>query len=237
MSLLDAAVGNNADWCAAVCRSHGIEYDFGERAWRSRRPTPPYYPEAVTLHPDATASDVLGASPAGYSIKDSYAALDLSADGFTELFQARWIHRPPSVPAPGSALRAVPVTATGLGKWRTAWDEMGPDVFRPALLDEPSVSVLAVRDGEGLRGGAVVSRSRGVAGVSNLFAVDDGDLPAVWSATIDAAAGLHPGVPLVGYEQGDDLAYAVAAGFAELGPLRVWLHEHVSDERRSHAEP
>jgi hypothetical protein len=229
VSLVVAAAGNNADWCAAVCRSHGIEHDFGERAWRSRRPTPPYYPEAVTLRPEAMPAEVLpshGAAPSGYSVKDSFAALDLSAYGFAELFQARWIHRPPATPT-AARLRAERVTAAGLSDWQAAWDGGAevPDVFRPALLDDPDVAILAFHDGGKLRGGVALNRSRGVVGVSNVFAVDRSELPAVWSAAIEASAGLHPGLPLVGYERGDDLAYPAAAGFAELGPLRVWSHE------------
>lgn len=31
-----------------------------------------------------------------------------------------------------------------------------------------------------------------------------------------------PGLPLAGYESGDDLARMKALGFAEIGPLRNW---------------
>ncbi|MGW0063193.1 hypothetical protein ACWDTT_25085 [Streptosporangium sandarakinum] len=92
-----AAARNNADWCASVCRSHGIPNTFSETAWHSARRTPPYYPDAVTLHPDAVPTDFLSeidtASP-GCSIKDSFAALDLTSDGFVKFFTAQWIHRP-----------------------------------------------------------------------------------------------------------------------------------------------
>jgi hypothetical protein len=35
---------------------------------------------------------------------------------------------------------------------------------------------------------------------------------------------LFPGLPLVGYERGDDLERARRVGFEEVGPLRVWAH-------------
>ena len=54
-------------------------------------------------------------------------------------------------------------------------------------------------------------------GVSNLF----GD----WRAAVDSIAGRYPGLPLVGYESGDDLAAARRAGFTSTGPLRVWLKD------------
>ena len=36
------------------------------------------------------------------------------------------------------------------------------------------------------------------------------------------AAVIRPGLPIVGYERGEDLAAARQAGFTVLGPLRIW---------------
>jgi hypothetical protein len=202
--LLSAAVRNNAEWCALVCRTHGVESRFGERAWRALGPTPPYYPDSITLSPDAAPADLLPAQ----SIKDSFATLDLTADGFAPLFEATWIHRPPA-PAGGKAARRV----SSVGDLR----EEHAAFVRAALLDDPGVAVLTLD-----QGGSILNRVGGVLGVSNLFAVDGGDVGAVWSATIRAAADLFPGLDLVGYEHGGDLPPALAAGFTELGPLRVW---------------
>ncbi|MEV0594543.1 hypothetical protein [Nonomuraea cavernae] len=95
MSVVEAA-RNNAEWCEAVCRTHGIAGTFGSRAWTSPVRTPLYYPDAVTLSPDATAGDVLDAvdQGPGASVKDSFATLDLRPAGFEVLFEAQWIHRP-----------------------------------------------------------------------------------------------------------------------------------------------
>jgi hypothetical protein len=227
-----AAARNNADWCAAVCRSHGTPSSFGDAAWVGARRTPPLYPDAVTLQPDAAPAEFLPsidtASP-GCSVKDSFAALDLTAEGFVELFTAQWIHRPAGLPAPPTAtpLRTEQVTtAPALREWQAAWhgDGTPPDVFRPELLDDPSVLVLAFREGDGLYGGAVANHSTGPVGLSNLFAVDGADITAVWSSAVTATAEHFPGRPLVGYEHEEDLAPALAHGFTPLGPLRVWLH-------------
>ncbi|MCE7004151.1 hypothetical protein LWC34_15100 [Kibdelosporangium philippinense] len=177
-----------------------------------------YYPDAVTLQPNANGFLAgIDTSP-GCSVKDSFATQDLIGDGFAELFTAQWIHRPPDVAAPALDVRVEEVsTAVELAAWRTGWDDV--DVLRPALLDDPSVRVLAFYRGDDLAGGVVLNHSAGVVGVSNLFSVDDSDL---WAAAITAASARFPGVSLVGYEHGDDLEAAIEVGFAALGPLRVW---------------
>ena len=144
----------------------------------------------------------------------------------------RAVHRPvdpPSSRAHGTrrtGLRSERVcTAAQLRDWQAAWDGGdGTGVFRPALLDDPSVLVLALYDGEDRRGGFVLNRGAGLVGLSNLFAAGSGDATAVWSAAITAAASHFPGLPLVGYEHGDDLLPALAGGFAPVGALRIWLH-------------
>ena len=72
--------------------------------------------------------------------------------------------------------------------------------------------------------GAVVGRAAlclgaGVVGVGNVWSGG----PGVWETLSAAASRLFPGRPLSGYEQGADLAEAVAAGFAPVGRLRVWV--------------
>jgi hypothetical protein len=228
---LRAAARNNAEWCASLCRSHGIPGAFGETAWTSARRTPPYYPDVVTLRDDAVPGDFLPGidteSP-GCSVKDSFATLDLTPHGFAELFTAQWIHRPAGLPAPETpGLRGERVTtAARLHDWQTAWHggDGVADIFRPALLEDPSVLVLAVHDGEEFAGGAVLNRGAGLVGLTNLFAVDGAGGAAVRSSVLTAAAGYFPGLPLVGYEHGDDLGSALASGFAVFGTLRVWLH-------------
>lgn len=208
------AVRNNARWCDAVCRAHGLETAFTDDVWSVPRRSPPYYPDAVTLTAGATADQVLrdvDTSP-GCSVKDSYAALDLSAHGFHVLFDAQWIRRdaaPPVTTAPAwTAVR----DPADFDRW-----EVGA-VFRPALLDEPGVTFLAGPDG-----GVIANRTGAVVGLSNL--VVHGDPDRAWAAAVAAIAGHHPGLPIVGYEQGDDLAAARRAGFTTTGPLRVWMKD------------
>ena len=44
----------------------------------------------------------------------------------------------------------------------------------------------------------------------------------LWRSAVRAVAALRPGLPVVGYESGEDLAAAREAGGRVLGPLRVW---------------
>jgi hypothetical protein len=50
--LLDAAVANNASWCAAVCRAHGHQSARGRRLWASLWPGLPVvgYQHGTALH-------------------------------------------------------------------------------------------------------------------------------------------------------------------------------------------
>ncbi|MFF8292402.1 hypothetical protein ACF068_24640 [Streptomyces sp. NPDC016309] len=223
-----AAARNNAEWCATMCRAHGLGGGtLGERAWTHPRRTPPYYPDAVTLAPDAPLAEVLAGidrSTPGASVKDGFATLDLTGHGFTPLFDARWIHRPAGAPAPHHPDTAPwePVrTPAELAAWEDAWSGgEPPDLFRPALLADPATTVLAGRAPDGRTvAGAVVTHSTGpgVVGVSNVFGADP------WPGCLAALTRLWPGTPVVGYEHGEDLAAALAHGFTATGPLRVWI--------------
>ncbi len=230
LPLIRAAARNNAEWCAAMSRSHGLAGEFGAQAWAAPSRTPLYYPDAVTLvpgaDPAALAARIDTASP-GASVKDSFSDLDLTNAGFHVLFEARWIHRPTSAPA----LASVPAwdvvgDSDTLRAWALAWDEGdgNADLFRPELLDDPTTFVLAGWSAEGrVVAGAVASRSDQVVGISNVFALDGGP-DAAWPSALDAVSRLFPTLPVVGYEQGDDLAVAIRHGFEPLGPLRIWLH-------------
>ncbi|GGX24260.1 hypothetical protein [Streptomyces lomondensis] len=229
--LVRAAARDNAEWCAAMCRAHGIDGEFGEEAWAAAARTPLLYPDAVTLAPGADRDALLAridtASP-GASVKDSFADLDLTEAGFRVLFEAQWIHRPPGPPAvPPDLTWDVAGDPETLRAWALAWDDGAghADLFRTGLLTDPDVLMLTGRSADGrVVAGAVARRGDHVVGVSNVFGRDGGP-DAAWPLVLHALDRLCPALPVVGYEQGDDLAAALRHGFEAVGPLRVWLHD------------
>ncbi|WP_030231069.1 hypothetical protein [Streptomyces sp. NRRL S-350] len=229
-SLVQAAARNNAEWCAVMSRSHGVGGEFGRQAWTAPARTPLYYPDAVTLLSGADAAGLLArvdTGAPGAAVKDSFADLDLTRAGFRVLFDAQWIHRPAGAPAEAPDLAWEVVGSAGaLRAWALAWDDGDgdADLFRPELLDDPATFVLAGRSGDGhVVRGAVASRSDDVVGISNVFALDAG-CDAAWPGVLDAVHRLFPALPVVGYEDGEELDAAVRHGFEPIGPLRVWHH-------------
>ncbi|AVZ72896.1 hypothetical protein SLUN_12565 [Streptomyces lunaelactis] len=227
------AARNNAEWCEAMCRAHGLPGAFGDRAWTSEWRTPPLYPDAVTLAADATAWEVLAdidTRAPGCSVKDSFASMDLARDGFEVLFEAEWLHRPAGLaaPVPPPGIEWARLRTPGeLAAWEAVWGggQGLSGLFRAELLALNTTSVLAGYDTGGrVVAGAVASRSRSGAavGISNLFASDD-DLDGAWAGCLAAVAHWWPGEPVVGYEHGEDLAAAMRQGCVPVGPLRVWL--------------
>ncbi|MFI6809318.1 hypothetical protein ACIBO6_30670 [Streptomyces luteogriseus] len=232
-NLVRAAARNNAEWCAAMCRAHGVTGEFGAGAWAAAVRTPLYYPDAVTLGPGADpyalTARIDTASP-GASVKDSFADLELAAAGFHVLFEAQWVHRPAGAPTPSSDLAwDVVGDSDTLRAWALAWDDGAgdADLFRPGLLADPETFVILARPAHGsddrVVAGAVATRSEHVVGVSNLFG-REGAPEVAWPVVLQALADLFPTLPVVGYEHGDDLKVALRHGFEPIGPLRVWTH-------------
>ncbi|WP_329042577.1 hypothetical protein OHT61_30320 [Streptomyces sp. NBC_00178] len=229
--LVRTAARNNAEWCAAMSRSHGVESEFGTRVWHAPVRTPLFHPDAVTLAPNtapATVAEGVDATTPGASVKDSFADVDLSALGYRILFEAQWVYRPAGGSADtGDRAWEVVESPAQLRAWADTWDqgEGHADVFRPELLDDPATFVLAERSSDGrTAAGAVATVSEGAVGISNVFAVEGGP-DAAWPFVLTAVHGLFPALPLVGYEHGEALSAALRHGFEPIGPLRIWLHD------------
>jgi len=231
------AARNNAAWCDAVARSHDAGGRFLADLWFSDRQLPLFYPNLVTLtaegeapQRDRVATLIARGPPLPWAVKDSFARLDLTALGFDCLFEASWIsfRSPGTASAPtDSSIRWRKIdSAAELVAWEKAWRRELPTgsaaIFPPALLQDPDIAFLAGSRADAIVAGCVLNVAAGAVGLSNLFGPEE-MRASVWVACRDQARARAPGLPVVGYEQGEDLAYALAAGFRELGPLRVWL--------------
>jgi hypothetical protein len=231
------AARNNADWCDVVARSHGAGGKFLPELWFSDGKLPLFYPNLITLTADGQAVQrervaalLEQGPPLPWAVKDSFAALDLTALGFDRLFEASWIGLPPdevSPPAEDLSIRWHRVERPDdLVAWETAWrrdlSAGSAAIFQPALLQDSTIAILAGRLGEEIVAGAVLNLSAGAIGLSNLFGPETARA-SVWNDCRREAQARAPGLPVVGYERDEDLALALEAGFRVLGPLRVWL--------------
>jgi hypothetical protein len=234
------AARNNAEWCDAVCRAHNNPGEFHDGIWISRHPVLRFYPNVGTFaEPSARQlaliDELIAARlPPGWAVKDSFSMLDLESRGFRILFDAEWIYLPVSrvkdIGSTGASARwEIVRTDLALAEWESAWSEAAGDtgkgrIFLPPLLENKDVAVVAgFRDGL-IVAGAIGNRSDDVVGWSNFFApaTEMFDHAAASLATI---ARVFPGLPIVGYEHGDDLRNAHTIGFESIGALRVWIFQ------------
>ena len=218
---------NNARWCDVVVRSHGGQSSFAPDAWTSSTRTPPLFPDAVTLVPSLRVPDLLSRIDvsSGCTIKDSFASLDLTAEGFSVLFDAQWITSPAhpdkewSVPPDWVQI----TDPDGLVLWEEAWcHNDGPrGIFVPELLSEGAVVFGRIKNDRVIAGGIVSGGAR-VAGVSNVFTEVEHESE-TWSALAQCARASFPGLALIGYERGVELSHAQSSGFQTEGALQVWI--------------
>lgn len=202
-----------------MCFAHGTTGRFLVHTWVNAEPVPRFYPNVVTLTTgDADVAEqrqavrILQKShlPGRWAVKDSFRTLDIARLGFEVLLEANWIRK------------AAPKTATMVSG--LAWERVtaGSGDFPAALFSDDNFAMFAAkRDGAVVAGGTFY-RADGVVGLSNVVAEFD-DEPAVWRDLASLAAATFPGLPLVGYESGDELDAAKKAGFEIGDRLRIWV--------------
>lgn len=235
------AAANNARWCDAVCRAHGAAGVFQEHLWLSRRPMPRFYPNLVTLTEEASVEAQLAAACElrdsalldTFAVKDSFATLDLTPLGFQVLFVATWLWRDAALPLPASVdpgLRWTIITAPAdLIVWEAAWNGPPADpgslpparIFLPPLLTDPDIRFVAAYRDQQVVAGAIANCTGDIVGVSNVFTPAE-DALEYWAGCLATISVAFPGLSLVGYERGEELALAQSLGFTAAGPLRVW---------------
>jgi len=233
--LLESALRNSLAWYGAVLGAHGIESELTENYWATDAAVPPYYSNLVTTTgAEGTPSQLariraLAAAPPkpDWSLKDSFARLELEPLGLRVLFDAQWFGLPAGAldnPDRETDLRFVPVAdAAALKHWERAWQQSSPApgrrVFPPGLLSHPDVTFLSVMRGSQLVGGAAANLSSGAVGLSNVF----GPSLALQRDCVRFLRALHPDRAIVGYGRAAGLRDLAPLGSLELGSLRVWV--------------
>ncbi len=219
---IDAAL-NNAQWCAAVWRAHGLPVESQDGLWLCAAETPPFYPNVVTIDPGAdpsTQADFIRslADRSGFdiSVKDSFDRLQLDRHGFRRLFSASWLRlEPVAVRSVAPTLSWRRIEPFELPQWELAWGGAAARIFPDPLLDDPRVLILAGFDAAGtIAGGGIGFEAADVLGLTNVFGPRN-ELIAALLAHFQSSA-------LVAYETGEDLRQAEQYGFEPLGSLTVW---------------
>jgi hypothetical protein len=121
----------------------------------------------VTLQPAADASSVLSRVDAGpgCSVKDSFDRLAFEKHGFRPLVRGAWFALSPE---PTAGWRAV--GRAELPAWESAWSGgEARSFFRPSLLDDDTVRVLARFEDDAIVAGAIANLAAGVTGLTNAF--------------------------------------------------------------------
>lgn len=235
------AVLNNISWYEAIFEAHGLSSKVDGMVWLSHETPPPFHSNLVVLSATVSQTEIKAYAldlesvprPGGWSMKDSFAHLDLSSCGFTRLFEAEWIWRDPPKPtthAAGARLAWARIgTEAELAEWEDAWSEDGGNrsetrvtrQFPDRLLASPDHAFFAGRLGGKVVAGGIANRSPGVVGLSNVFSpvAFAGEK---WAALVSSVSATFPNTPLVGYERGVELQLARNAGFTSIGPLCVW---------------
>ena len=229
------AARNNAEWCDFVCRSHGVPGEFYDSIWINRHITPPFYPNAVTLssslatRPYEIIRELIELGISGeWALKDSFDALDLASSGFHELIRGEWIHWPtseiPEIRIPGISWQKIKEVAD-LRTWENAWRSNSQDdsrIFVPRLLEEERIAFMAAFHGNTIIAGCVANRSEDCVGISNIFLPDE-KVSEFRAGAVAEVLRWAAGLPLVGWESGNDLIAMRLLGFESVGPLKVWL--------------
>jgi hypothetical protein len=217
------AARNNADWYAMMFDVHGLRYHRSEIAFLALDTPPPYHSWMTTLDPTAQRPLLELISQhlerPGFGLKDAFHCLELRAHGLTEHFCATWIWADTLQPARTTGWTRI-TSVNDLLRWEAAWKGGGSPSdqrqFPAAILGRPEVHIWGRNSADGFDAGAVANLSSDCVGLSNSFG--RGAFPA--AATL--CAELAQGLPVVGYERGDDLSVALDAGFEATGLLRIW---------------
>lgn len=207
-------------------KAHGLPVEQRHGLWFCDQETPQFYPNVVTVDPDADPQAQIGfiqelaqQSAFEFSVKDSFASLPLADVGLKPLFSATWLWREPAdAPPPSDDLRWRRIQVPDLEPWERAWRGDGSArarTFPDDLLHDAQAHVLGGFSADGqITAGAIAYAAAGVIGLTNVFGSR--------AQALAALTIVLPPAPVVAYEAGADPASARRRGFEPVGPLTVW---------------
>lgn len=228
MDRIGQLVANNAAWIDMAMSALGMAGEFTPILWQNFSDMPPIFPNADTL--GGTEAEQMQAIEAlverrkgkVVAVKDAWARLDLSALGFTPLFEAIWLYREVAPMPQNSDIALERIDSPdALHEFAAACN--GEDlayVYAPALL-RPEIAWIAARVEGKIVGGVTAVNAKGFNGINNLFAPDE----TMKKALIQAAVNTSPTLPASDYTREESLAPYLELGFSTEGKLRVWLRQ------------
>jgi hypothetical protein len=120
--------------------------------------------------------------------------------------------------------------AKGLFDWERAWrgnTSEGKRIFLPPLLGDDRVIIVAIFCEDSIVAGCIGNRSNESVGISNIFLPKEKS-EEFRARCVAAILDWSQGLPVVGYESGEDVMAMEALGFESVGPLRVWIKSDCS---------
>jgi hypothetical protein len=233
---LEIAIRNNNDLYAAVFEPLQLDSFRNSSIWYCVEKTPPLYSNLVTVSQEWKPDSIFDKIESkfekenwgNWSIKDSFAVLDLRKFGFEKLFDAKWLYFERANFAPTKTgtdcdFRIVE-SENGLSKWKIAWDqnkELGDKIFNAGLLDNPKIKFVAGYEREHLVCGCLINVTGEVLGFSNFFAPNESI--EYWSDLLRFVHKSLKFVDIVGYERDQTLTNLLRLNFQVIGRLTVWL--------------
>lgn len=232
---LEKAICNNNDLYEAILGSQNIRSHKTNSIWYCLEKTPPFYSNLVTISKEWKPDDIFRNIDFNYekekwekwTLKDSFAVLDLNKHGFTKLFDAQWMYL--------EAANFRPTEKTGnlryeivdkeeiLSAWRLAWDadeRIGKQIFSPNLLNNSRVYIVVGCREEQIASGCFVNKTGNVLGISHFFAPNE-EIH-YWSDMISFIRESIECLDIVGYERNDLVDKLHLLGFEQTGNLTVW---------------
>lgn len=222
------AAKNNADWYQTMFETLGLRYKKLPYSFVGLDGPLPYYSNLTVIQPGYVGEIVSELTQLADSIgpelvlKDSFCELSLAENGFVTLFEASWIWRAPSLPTMPDGWSVIG-NPSRLRLWERSWNASGSPadrrLFSDALLDRDDTVFLGLEHPDRYIAGCIANMSDDCIGLSNVFF----ETPSarLFSEAADAVGSIASDRPIVGYERGRDLDFAISAGFETVGILRV----------------